>query len=124
MERVQRLVPSSDGGDDFVRILGPAEGAGVLVDLCEEAIDGGLQRDDGVEDAAFEAPLAQLGEQAFDRVEPGRRGWGEVEGPARVTREPLQHPGVLVGGVIVNDGVDSLPAGTAASMALRKRMNS
>jgi hypothetical protein len=32
--------------------------------------------------------------------------------------------GMLVGGIVVEDRVDSLPAGTARSTALRKRMNS
>jgi hypothetical protein len=43
----------------------------VAVGLGEEAVDGGLEIDDGAEDAAFEAALGQLGEKAFDGVEPG-----------------------------------------------------
>ena len=102
------MVPSSDGGDDLVRVLGPAEGTRVIVGFGEEPVDGGLERDDGVEDAAFEALLAQLGEEAFNRVEPGGGGRGEVEGPTRVTLQPLQHFWVLVGGVVIDDGMDQL----------------
>lgn len=55
--------------------------------LIDEAVDGGVELDDGVEHAAPEAPLGELGEEAFDGIQPGA-------------------------------------AGTARSMALRKRMNS
>ena len=46
-------MPSFDGGDDFVRILGPAEGMRVCIGLGEEALDGGLEFRDGAEDATF-----------------------------------------------------------------------
>jgi hypothetical protein len=46
------LVPSFDGSDDCVGFLDPPEGPGVLVVFSEEAFDGGLQFDDGAEDAA------------------------------------------------------------------------
>jgi len=65
------LVPSFDGCDDFVWILGPPEGAGVCVGFSQEPLDGGLKFNDGSEHAAFEPPLCQLGEVAFDGVEPG-----------------------------------------------------
>ena len=72
-------MPASDGSDDFVGIGGPGEGLRLLVVLGEKAIDGGLEVDDGVEDAAFQAPLRQLGEEALHRVVPGaerqRRNW-------------------------------------------------
>jgi hypothetical protein len=40
------LVPSFDGGDDFVWVLGPAEWAWLFVGLVQEAVDGGLKLDD------------------------------------------------------------------------------
>ena len=64
-------MPSFDGCDDFVWILGPPEGAGVCVGFSQEPLDGGLEFNDGSEHAAFEPPLCQLGEVAFDGVEPG-----------------------------------------------------
>lgn len=38
--------------------------------LGKEAIDGGLKVDERVEDAAFQAAVGQLGEEAFDGIEP------------------------------------------------------
>ena len=38
----------------------------------------------------------------LDGVEPGGRGRREVEGPARMTRQPGQHFGMLVGGIVVD----------------------
>ena len=64
-------MPSSDGGDDFVRVCGPCEGLRFGVGLGEEAVDGGLGVDDGAEEAAFQAAPRQPGEEALDRIEPG-----------------------------------------------------
>ncbi|MEY9101127.1 hypothetical protein ABIA24_004100 [Sinorhizobium fredii] len=76
------MVPPFDGSDDFVGIGGPGEGLGLLVVLCKEAVDGGLEVNDRMKDAALEATLRQFGEEALDGVEPraGRRR--EVEGGA------------------------------------------
>ena len=60
-------MPSSDGGDDAVWVGGPGKGPGVCVGLGDEAVDGGLQVDDGAEDAALEATSAELGEEALNR---------------------------------------------------------
>ena len=59
-----------------------------------------------------EPPPCQRREEALDRVQPRARGRGEVEGPARVARQPGQHLRVLVGAVVVHDRVDE-PAGRA-----------
>jgi len=67
-------VPSADGGDDLVRVFGPAEGLWVLIGLFDEAVDGGLEGDDGVEHAPFEPAIGQLGEEALDGVDPGETG--------------------------------------------------
>ena len=64
-------MPSSDGGDDFVGVCGPCEGLRFGVGLGEEAVDGGLEVDDGAEEAAFQAAPRQPGEEALDRIEPG-----------------------------------------------------
>ncbi len=48
------MVPPSDSGDDFVGILCPDEGLRIVVGVFEEAVDGGLEIDDRVEDAALE----------------------------------------------------------------------
>ena len=67
------MLPAIDSGEYAFGIGGPDEGLGIGVGLCEEAVDGGLQIGDGSEDAALEAPPGELGEEAFDRIEPGWR---------------------------------------------------
>ncbi len=47
-----------------------------------------------------------------------------MECPTGMTVEPLAHLGMLMRGVIVEDGVDDFAVGTSASIALRKQMNS
>ena len=64
--------------------------------------------DDGVEDAAADAPAGEHGEEALDGIEPGAGGRREVERPARMVGEPGLHLGMLVCGIVVEDGVDQL----------------
>ena len=64
------MVPSFDGGDDFVGVCGPSEWPGIIVGLVEEAVDGNLEFTDRAEDAAFEAPFGEFGEEAFDGIGP------------------------------------------------------
>jgi HD superfamily phosphohydrolase len=71
VDRIQHLVPSFDSGDDGGGIGGPAEGLGMGVVLVEEAVDGGLEVGKRTEDAAFQSPLGELGEEALDGIEPG-----------------------------------------------------
>ena len=58
------------------------KGFGLSIVFFEEAVDGGLEVDDRSEDAALQSPLGELGEEAFDGVEPRARGRREVEGEA------------------------------------------
>jgi hypothetical protein len=83
------LVPASDSLDNFSGIGGPCEGLRFCVVFDDEAIDGGLQVDDRYEDATFQSPLGELREEALDGLEPGCRGWSEVEGPAWMPCQPL-----------------------------------
>jgi hypothetical protein len=57
VDRIQRLEPALDGGDYFIGVCSPDEGSGVVIGLGEEALDGGLEIDERVEHAAFEASL-------------------------------------------------------------------
>ena len=41
--------------------------------LLDVAVDGGLEVDDGAEDAAFEASAGERGEEAFEVAGPGGR---------------------------------------------------
>ena len=61
--------------------------------LGDEAVDGGLEVDDGVEDAVLEASARQLCEELFHRVQPGAGCGGEVEGPAGVKSYPFWRVG-------------------------------
>jgi hypothetical protein len=59
---LQHLGPSVSGGDDLVAIGAPGEGPGFgAVVPGDEAIDGGLEIDDGVEDAVLQPASGQLG---------------------------------------------------------------
>jgi hypothetical protein len=102
------LFPAFDSGEDALWIGGPFEGFGIGVCLGDEEVDGELQVNDGPEHASFEATARELGEEAFDRIEPGCRGRGEVERPAGMPGQPLAYLRMLVGRIVVDDGVDNL----------------
>ncbi len=76
--------------------------------LLDKAVDGGLQLDDGAEDAAPQPSSRELCEEPFDRVEPGTRCWCEVEVPTLMAGQPSPDLGRLVRGVVVQDHVDDL----------------
>jgi hypothetical protein len=42
--------------------------------IGEVAVDRGLQVDEGTEHATLQATAGELGEETFNRIEPGRRG--------------------------------------------------
>ena len=81
----------------------------MLVVLGDVAVDGGLEVDERAEDPALEPASGEGREEALHGVEPGCAGGGEVEGPAGVADEPGAHLGVLVGGIVVDHGVNHLP---------------
>jgi len=61
------LEPSVSGGDDFVGIGFPDEWLRFLgVVFVDEAVDGGLKIDDGMEDAVLEPAPGEFGEEALD----------------------------------------------------------
>jgi hypothetical protein len=64
----------------------------VIVGFLEEAIDGRLQIANRTKCATLEALPAQLGEEAFDRIEPGGRGRGEVKDEAGMPAQPGPAP--------------------------------
>ena len=70
VDRTYHLVPAFDGSDDPVWVSGPLEGLWVGVLLGDKAVDGGLQINGRMEGATLEAPLGELGKEAFDGVEP------------------------------------------------------
>lgn len=88
--------------------------------LADVAGDGVLEI--GLEDAAPNASTGDDREEALDGIDPGGRGRREMEDPARVIGQPFQDLGMLVGGLIIDDGWITLPAGTARSTAFRNLM--
>jgi hypothetical protein len=85
------------------------EGLWVVVGLREVSVDGDLEIDKALEHATLEPLPGQLGEETFNRVEPGSRGRGEVEMETRVPFEPGAHLGMLVGRIVVDDQVEFPP---------------
>lgn len=108
MDRIQHLVPSFDGGDNFVWVCGPCEAFRLVVVLGEEAIDGSLEVNDGVEDTAFQATFGEFGKEAFDGIEPRAGCRDEVKREARMAVEPCLHLDMLVRGIIVENDVHGL----------------
>jgi transposase len=96
-------VPASNSSDDFVGIGSPSEGPRFGVVFDDEAVDGGLQVNNRQEDATLQSALGELCEEAFHGVQPRAGCRRKVEGEALVPIEPSAHPGMLVGGVIVED---------------------
>jgi hypothetical protein len=73
-----------------------------------------------VKDAAAHALPRHLGKEVLDRVEPGRRDRGKVKGPARMARQPGQHLGMFMGGIVVEYGVDHLAGGHLALVRIEE----
>ena len=94
------MVPSFHGSDDFVWVGCPCKGFGDFVGFGYEAIDGGLEIDERVEDAAFEPPSCEFGEEALDGVKPGG-GWREVEDKPFVAIKPGANLWMLMDDVVV-----------------------
>ncbi len=100
------------------------KGSGSAFLLGEEAIDRYLEVNQRVEHASFETTLGKFGEEALDRIKPGAGRWREVEGEARVAIEPFADLRMLVSGIVVEVTRTAFPAGSCASIVLRKRINS
>src|ERR1700741_5553598 len=83
-------------------------------------MDCRLEVDNRTEDAAADALPRHLGEEVLYRIEPGRRGRGEVKGPARMARQPGQHFRMFVGGIVVEDDVDRLVGSNPALDSVEK----
>lgn len=101
-------MPARDSGNDAVWVDGPHEEIRVVVGFGDKVIDGGLDLDDGAEDAAPHATLGEFGNEPLDGIEPRRGSQCEVDGPARMACQPCVDLGMLIGGVVVRDGVDQL----------------
>ena len=85
----------------------------------EISVDCFLKIRDRAKDAAFQSPFGQSREETLDGAKPGGGSRGEVEGPARMPRQPSSHGGMLVGGVIVEDGVDAIATRSSSASSTR-----
>ena len=85
---------------------GPYEWPAIAVVGVDVAFDRVLQIVDGWRAPASDLAACDGGEEAFDGVEPRRRGRREMESPARMVGEPFKDVGLFVGGIVVVDGVD------------------
>lgn len=68
MDCFQRFVPTPYGSDDLVWVGIPDKRPRVLIMLLYEAIDGGLEVDDRVDNVVFQASPSELCEEALDGV--------------------------------------------------------
>src|ERR1700747_1208116 len=71
-----------------------------LMAACRSMIERSTPRPDAL--------AGHLGEEGFHGVQPRPGGRGEVEDPARVADKPGFHFGMLVGGVVVENGMHQL----------------
>lgn len=94
--------------DDF-GCLGPDKSLGLTVVVADLAADGLLQIGNRFEHPPTNFPPGDDGKDALDSVEPRGRCRREVEDPAWVIGQPLPDLRMLVGAVVVEDGVDHLP---------------
>ena len=76
---------------------------------CSRYFDGGFELGDAAEGAAPDGILGDQPEEALHEVEPGGGGGGEVQLEARMLGEPRLHPWMLVGGIVVDDGMQIEP---------------
>ena len=84
-----RLFDDDSGG------LGPFKALRVGVVLGRVVVDGGLLVVDALEDAAADALVGYLGEEAFDEVQPGRGFWNKVQLETRMLFKPGSTSAVL-----------------------------
>ena len=96
------MFPAADLFEDIGSFGGPDEGLGMVVVFGEVAVDGDLQVGHTPEDAASDALAGDLGEEAFDEIQPRRRGGREMQTEPGMLREPPLHVRMLVGGVVVD----------------------
>jgi hypothetical protein len=106
--KAQAIKPLFDRFDAALRAAGYIAMGGQIVDAS--LIAAPKQRNTEDEKVAIKGR-----EEALDRVEPGSRYRREMERPSRVTSESSSNIGVLMGGVVVDDGVDPLSHGGPAS---------
>ena len=69
-------------------------------------MDGGLQLCDALEDAATDALTGDLGEEAFDEIQPRGRCWNEVQLETRMLFKPRLNFLCLVRRIVIDDQME------------------
>ena len=95
-----------DGGEDIVGGFGLDEGFGVGINGFDVTGDGAFEFGGGAMCAAADLVFGQVGEEAFDLIDPRGRGRRVMHLPARPFGEPVADHLCLVGGGIVHDDMD------------------
>jgi hypothetical protein len=109
------LFRPSDLFEDFARRLCPDEGFRVGIVVLWEFHDGALEISDALKRAAADTVSGDLGEEALEHVEPGSRGWREVQMKAGMRFDPVLHGRGFVSGVLRGREVTRVPTATAGS---------
>ncbi len=92
----------------------PGVGAGILVPSVDPVLDRVSEFGDRAVGAASDPFGGEFGEPAFDQVEPGAVGGGEVDVESGVAHQPAVDVGGLVGGGVVDDHVHVQMVGNVA----------
>jgi len=79
-----------DSGKDLGTLRSPYVGLWIGVAVSEIALDVAHQFIDRSKAAGADRVACQIGEEALDLIEPGRRGRREVHVEARVLRQPMR----------------------------------
>src|SRR6056297_1512702 len=98
--------PMTLAGKDVFGGLAPDEGLRLGVVLQQVVVDRAFEIVDAGVAAAADALCRDLGEEAFDEVQPGRACGREMQFEAWVFLQPRPHLGRLVGGVVVENQMD------------------
>src|SRR5271165_2869622 len=100
------MTKSFEARHDVVGGFGPYEWLGFGVVSIEVVANGGLQLTRGSMGPTTDLALCEGGEPALHLIEPGRRGWGEMNMESRMTSEPVADRGCLVRPVVIHHQVD------------------
>src|SRR3954454_12410635 len=92
-------------GQDLFGGLGPDERTAALVVAIDEGADGANELADALEGSAADGLTGDDREEDLYEVQPGARGWREVQRDPRVLGQPLVDVVVLVGVVVVEHDV-------------------
>src|SRR5712692_11362721 len=97
------MTKSSHTGQDLVGGLRPHEGLWGRIAEGDVGENGGLKGARAPVRPALDLFVGEQGEPAFDEIQPGTTGRGEVQMEPRPTRQPAVNPRGLVGTVVVEN---------------------